>query len=213
MIPYALMPVPRQRFTDLDGLPYPLGTLSFYEAGTNTPKAVYADWNGVTSLGATVTLDAGGFAPALYLDRGGYKVVLADALAEVVWTEDGVCDTAGTFFNRIGVEWTAGTSTTGAYEITDDDRFVTINATTGAVPCVVTLPSAATHLSPLCVKNLGTIPVALTCSGSDTIEGATDPYLLSDGIYPLLPSVWLMADGIGAWWVIASHGGTATSLI
>jgi len=209
-LPYALMPVPRQRFVDLDGHPYALGSLSFFEAGSDTPKSVYADAAAVTSLTAVVTLDAYGVAPAIFLDRGGYKVVLADADGGWVWTEDGVEDVAGTFFNRIGAEWLAGESVTADYAIVETDRFVPVTA---SAPVTLSLPLASNHLSPLCVKNLGSAAVTLVCSGANTLEGTADPYVIPFGAYPLYPTVWLMADGVSSWWVMASHGGEATSLM
>ena len=210
-LPYALMPVPRQQFCDPDGLPYAGGTLYFYEAGTSTPKAVYSTAEGSVSLGTSVTLDAGGYAVALFLSPGGYKVSLYDADDVLVWTQDGVEDIASTFFDALGTNLVTGAdSESSGYIVTRDDWFVSMSSTGGADPCVVTLPQCADHPAPLIIKNLGTVAIAVMPDGGDTIDGVNDTYTIPAGTPssdpPVLPTIWLANNNGSAWFILASHG-------
>lgn len=206
-LPYALMPVCRQQFLDPDGNPYAGGTLTFYEAGTSTPKAVYSTSDGSVSLGTSVTLDAGGYAVAIYLAPGGYKVVLSDADDVVIWTQDEVEDIASTFLAELGLNLLEGAKDeTSGYEVLTTDSFVSLASTGGADPCVVTLPAASTHSLPLCIKNLGTVALAVTPNGGDTIDGINAVYTVPAAVSPLFPAIWMMSDGSSGWHIVASHG-------
>lgn len=206
-LPYALMPLPRQQFLDADANPYAGGSLYFYVAGTSTPKTVYADAAGAVPLGTSVVLDAGGYAPAIFLSPGGHKVVLRDANAVTIWTVDNVEDVGLTFWDRLGEELLAGAlGVSSGYVVLTDDLFVTISSTGGPNPCVITLPAASAHPQPLCLKNAGTIPCSIVPNGGDTIEGINEAYTLAAGATPNWPTVWLMADGSSSWWIVASHG-------
>jgi len=205
-LPYALMPVPRQQFCDGDSVPYAGGTLYFYEAGTSTPKAVYSTSTGNVALGTTVVLDASGYAPAIYLAPGGYKVILKDVDDVAIWTQDNVEDIALTFFDALGEELLLGTTgVTSGYIVLSTDLFVTVNSTGGPNPCVITLPAATGHSQPVCIKNVGTVRCAITPNGGDTIEGVNEQFFINAGATPNWPTVWLMADGASAWWIVASH--------
>jgi hypothetical protein len=79
----------------------PNSKLYFYQNGTTTPKAVYADKNKVTSLGAVVDcIDASGVFPPIFLD-GTYRVTLKNAagVTQTGWPVDNVGgeDTTGQF--------------------------------------------------------------------------------------------------------------------
>lgn len=65
------------------------GTIEFYAVGSTTPKAVFADYQGNTSLGSTVTLDGAGHA-TIFLGAGLYKCILKDSLGAIIDTIDGV---------------------------------------------------------------------------------------------------------------------------
>jgi hypothetical protein len=64
------------------------GKLYTYAAGTNTPQATWADAASVTPNANPVVLDARG--EALIYWSGNYKLVLRDALDNVIWTVDNV---------------------------------------------------------------------------------------------------------------------------
>ena len=79
----------------------PGSKLYFYQNGTSTPKAVYADKNKNTSLGAEVEcIDASGVFPPIFLD-GTYRVELKNAAGttQTGWPVDNVGgeDTVGAF--------------------------------------------------------------------------------------------------------------------
>jgi len=70
---------PRPIFFGLDGrTPLAAGRLQYYEAGTSTPKEVYEDANGATSLGVSIILDAAGMIEdtGVWLGEGRYKVIV-----------------------------------------------------------------------------------------------------------------------------------------
>lgn len=79
---------PRWRAIDANGDPMNGAILKFFEAGTSTPLPVYADVNGVTSLGVTVTADAGGLFAELFMLGQAYKIELYTSANVLVWTAD-----------------------------------------------------------------------------------------------------------------------------
>jgi hypothetical protein len=78
----------------------PNSKLYFYQNGTSTPKAVYADKNKNTSLGAVVTSDPAGVFVPIFLD-GTYRVELKNSAGatQTGWPVDNVGgeDTVGAF--------------------------------------------------------------------------------------------------------------------
>lgn len=96
----------------------PASVLYFYQNGTSTPKAVYADKNKVTSLGATVTADAAGVFVPIFLD-GTYRVTLKNAagVTQTGWPVDNVGgeDTQGQFDDYSAVtSYSTGDIVTGS---------------------------------------------------------------------------------------------------
>lgn len=86
----TLLPfVASQWFTDAGDAVLSGGSLEFYEVGTTTPKAVYADYQNLTPIGSVVTLNGAGKA-TIFLGSGGYKVILKDALGATLDTKDGI---------------------------------------------------------------------------------------------------------------------------
>jgi len=84
---------PRPQFEDANGAPLDLGsTLTFYSAGTTTPKAIYADSSLDTPLDNPLTLDAGGYVPegGVWLAEGSYKLVVKNSLGATEWTQDNI---------------------------------------------------------------------------------------------------------------------------
>jgi len=79
---------PGQRLTDTDGVPFASCEVSFYEAGTTTPKLVYADADLTVSLGSTVYTDSAGYPVTsngsttktlVYTDTNAYKIAIVSA--------------------------------------------------------------------------------------------------------------------------------------
>lgn len=80
----ALAPIVFPLFGDGTGLP--LGTATFYEAGTTTPKNTYTDSAGGTPNDNPLTFDANGFKQVW--GSGNYKIVVSNAAATVTYTID-----------------------------------------------------------------------------------------------------------------------------
>lgn len=77
---------PRWRAIDANGDPLPNAVLEFFEAGTSTPLPVYADVDGNTALGVTVTSDLGGLFPEMFMLPQAYDINLYDENAVLVWS-------------------------------------------------------------------------------------------------------------------------------
>lgn len=80
--------VPRARQVSTTGAPMNGCKFKFYEAGSSTPLNVYADVDGITSLGATVTADAFGLFAEMFMLPQAYKVEFCNSADTVVWTAD-----------------------------------------------------------------------------------------------------------------------------
>jgi hypothetical protein len=87
---------PRPQYITNAGVVASFGRLAFYEASTQTLKAVY-DQDGVTPITNPVVLDSAGRSPAIKLGEGDYKVILesfigydefAQPIYQTEWTVD-----------------------------------------------------------------------------------------------------------------------------
>lgn len=78
---------PRQTEPNLNGIIAAGWTYYYYEPGTTTPKSVFSDPELETAAGTSITSDANGRFPAIYLN-GAYKVVLKDDEGAEQWTLD-----------------------------------------------------------------------------------------------------------------------------
>lgn len=76
---------PGQRLLDTEGTPFASCEVNFYEAGTTTPKLVYADAELTTELGTTVYTDSAGYPVTssgsstktlVYTDTSAYKITI-----------------------------------------------------------------------------------------------------------------------------------------
>lgn len=81
---------PNQQFADSTGLPYAGGSLTFYASGTTTLLNTYSDKALTIANTNPVVLDSAGRAGGVFLQNLAYKVVLADANSNVIWTYDPV---------------------------------------------------------------------------------------------------------------------------
>lgn len=79
---------PRWRAIDANGNPMSGAILKFYEAGLVTPAPVYADVNGSTPLGVTVTADGGGLFAEIFMAAHAYGVELYTSANVLVWSAD-----------------------------------------------------------------------------------------------------------------------------
>ena len=93
----VLLPSPIQQFT-FNGDPVAGGTVAFYQSGTFTAQAIYADAGAVNLLPNPITLNSGGLpqnasgAPTpIYLTPGtAYRVVLKNSSGVQLWLADNV---------------------------------------------------------------------------------------------------------------------------
>lgn len=210
-MPGELIPWIRHQFLDADGAPLSLGTLSSFVAGTSTPAATYSDATLATANPVVIDLDASGLTPGpVFLGAFGYKFELANSLGAVILTIDSVENVGQVFAATYGTQLVSASALDEAsgYIVPDDDTitFVTMDSTGGANPCVVTLPAASARSKPLVIKNMGTIALAVTPNGSDTIDGIAAAYTVAASASPLFRTITLNSDGVDAWWVTASVG-------
>lgn len=83
----TLSPSPKLQFFDANGNPLVGGKLYSYAAGTTTPLATYADYNGSTTNSNPVILDSRGEAN-VWLSSSYYKLKLTDSNNVEIWTVD-----------------------------------------------------------------------------------------------------------------------------
>lgn len=77
---------PRFQSLDDNGAILSNGYLEFFEAGTSTPLAVYADVDGITSLGVVVTADISGLFPEMFMLPQAYDINLYDENDVLIWS-------------------------------------------------------------------------------------------------------------------------------
>jgi hypothetical protein len=81
------------QYFNASGEPLVNGLIYFYESGTTTPKATYADINQTVANPNPVVLDASGYQPNIFFN-GVAKAVLATSANVQIQTRDPVGDTA-----------------------------------------------------------------------------------------------------------------------
>lgn len=140
----ALFPAAQQWFDTL-GNPLSSGTLTFYSAGTTTPKNVYSDYNLNNSLGNVVTLDSAG--TSTIFGSGAYKVVVKTSSGATVKTQDNIYLLGGfSYDSTTGIVNIAGTNnyfTMGSSGLLRPVRLQYATATNGGTT-VISQPT--THL-------------------------------------------------------------------
>ena len=85
----TLSPAPKLQFFDANGNPLVGGKLYSYAAGTTTPLATYANYNGSISNTNPVILDSRGEAN-VWLSSSYYKLKLVDSSDVEIWTVDNI---------------------------------------------------------------------------------------------------------------------------
>ena len=210
-LPGSLLPWIDLQFHDSVGAPLALGTLEFFEAGSDSVhKAVYADPARTVAYTNPLSLGAEGrpWGP-IYLAPGGYSVVIRDAGGEQVGpVRDGIEDVGLTWLESLGLALAAGAKSVGAwYAIVSTDVLVTV-ASSGGVddPCPVTLPPVAGRAMPLAVKNVGSKAVALYPTGSDTIDMVSGVWTLPAAAGRVCPTLWMSPDGVSNYYILGNHG-------
>lgn len=206
-MPAGLLPWIKPQFTDAAGDPVASGKLYSFVAGTDTPQPTYSDVDlEVANLNPTQLNAAGQSATSLYLLPTGYKFRLDTAAGVPLWTVDDVEDVGQVFAAGFGRALTEGAkAVTSSYSTVVTDRLVTVASTGGPDPCIVNLLPAATATQPVCIKNTGDVPCAVTPNGSDSLDGVNAAYTLPGATATTQPAIWLAPDGVSTWYIVASH--------
>lgn len=189
--------------------PNALGTLETFIAGTATPAATYSDSDLAVANPVILDLDASGRPEVdVYLAAHGYKFILKDALGATIWSRDNIEDVGQVFAATYGNLQTVGSKNVVSGYTVDPatDSLITVNSSGGATPCVINLPAAADAPTPITIKNMGTIALAITPNGVETIDGIAAAYAVAASASPLFRTVELKSDGVNAWWVTGSVG-------
>jgi hypothetical protein len=207
--PSVLLPwLPRQ-ICDDDNLTLANGSITFVITGTSTPKAVYSTALRTVSLGTTVSLDAAGRAPAIFLGVGGYDITVNNSAAVPQYTLVNVIDSCLSFFLAAGTTATeGGKSVSTGYTMLQTDNLITMNGgTLNFLAAALRVAGSATSGLPVTVKNISTT-TAITCTpnGSDTIEGGLATYSIPAAVSPNFPTATFCSDTVSTWWITSSHG-------
>lgn len=84
----VLLPQGKQQYFTSAGVPLVGGKVFTYDAGTTNPRTTWADAGQIAPNTNPIILDARGEATIFW--SGAYKVVIKDALDNVIWTVDGI---------------------------------------------------------------------------------------------------------------------------
>jgi len=205
----ALLPWIKPQFADAAGTPVASGKLYSFVAGTAlTPQPTYSDVELTIANPNPSLLNAAGQSPtAIYLLPTGYLFRLDTAADVTLWTVDDVEDVGAAFAASFGLALTAGgKAVTSGYTVLATDRLVTVASTGGPAPCVINLLAVADATQTVTIKNTGTVALSVVPDGSDTIDGVNAAYAVPAAAAPTQPAIGLAPDGVGAWYILASHG-------
>lgn len=211
MTTYAgtIIPWVEMRFIDATGAPLVGAKLYSYTAGTSSALPTYSDVDLDVENANPIVTDADGrpTSGAIYLAPAGYKFKLTDADDVELWTRDNVADVGAIFANNFGLEQEAGgKDVTSGYEVLNTDRLVTVDSTGGADPCLINMISATLSQQQVTIKNLGTVALAVTPNGAETIDGVAAAFTVPAAATPTFPAIVLVPDGVSNWWIVGSHG-------
>lgn len=198
------------RVLDNNGRPVSGGSIEFYEAGTTTPRTVYADSDLGTPLGTSVDLDSGGYPVTgggtrtmIYTGTTNYKAVILDALGASIVSHDDIPGALAIVDDPTNaIPRTPVSSKTSSYTIVSGDRGKIINANPTSGALTVTLPSAVTvgDSWKVAVRHDGTanyVTVATVGSQSISYQGGA-PTSVVLGLRG--QSIWLTSDGSN--WIV-----------
>lgn len=191
---------PGFRLTDSDtGAPISGAVIRFFDAGTTTPRTVYADQDLLTALGTSVTTDSLGYPTSsgttktiVYVDTASYKVTVEDSDAVVLATHDnvkGALDTTG--FGGSGAVTASFPVVTKSLDYSvvagDQNKLIAVNCSSGDV--TLTLPSAVT------VGNGWAVRVQHAGSANQALLATVSSQTISEGAKSFGTSFALALDG------------------
>mgnify|MGYP001182229735 CR=1 FL=1 len=178
----AVLFTPRFQAGDANGLPLAGAKLSFFQAGTTTPIAVYQDEGATTPWTNPVVADSAGVFPAIYLVVAShFKFVLTDADDVVIQTVDdivvsGVTDGDKGSIIVNGEDWSLNDGVVGAANISNE----------GGEQAAISLK--------LGLLSDGDVQIYVSPAGNDaTGDGSSGaPFATPQRAYDSLP--WLIKD-------------------
>ncbi len=194
-----------QQFTTDAGLPLAGGLVEFFNTGLGTHKATYS--NADLAIGHVnanpVVLDAGGRAQ-IFLLTGGYDCTIKDSGGTLIRSISNFEDVGATFLGSLGVTMAGGArAVTSGYTILATDYLVTVNSTGGPNPCLINLPTSASRLQDITIKNLGTVALSIVPNGSDTIDTTLTSFAIPAASSPTFPWHTFRPDGVSTYFVVS----------
>jgi hypothetical protein len=192
----------KYQFFDNNGDPLAGGLLYTYLVGTSTDQPTYSDHALATEHANPIVLDSAGRA-TIFFDSVRYKLVLKDADGVTIWTVDGFAD-EGRLLRAFLGQAVGEVEVDHGYEIEETDHVVTVHSL-GTNPAVINLPPASDRTTPVVIKNVHTIALAVTPASGDEIEGSTSAYTVPAASGVSQPAITLLSDGESNWHIVASH--------
>jgi len=208
LFPGELIPWVQMTFVDEDGQTVIGGKLYSYEAGTSTPQPTYTDADLAVPHPNPIILDSAGRPESpIYLLATGYSFTLTDADDVQIWEIDSVENVGAAFAATFGLTLGSGSkNVTSGFQILVSDRLVTVESTGGPNPCVVTLLPVADATQPITIKNVGTVPVTVTASGTDKVDLNATTFTLPAATALNLPTITLVPYPPSDWLILSSYG-------
>lgn len=210
----ALFPL-GYRFEDAQGVPYSGATVEFYDAGTTSPKTVFADKDLTVELGTSITTDSAGRPTSdgttptdIFVGTADYKFVLKDADGNTIETKDnrpGAVQSASPTDVSVTASFPVVTKSL-AYSVVADDQNSLFKVNCSSADVTLTLPSAVT------VGNGWAIRIQHAGSANQAILATVSSQTISEGSKSFSTQYVLALNGEdielrsdGGNWVVVSH--------
>lgn len=204
---------PMLRISDANGNPVSNGTVEFYEAGTSTPKTVYADKDLSTTLGTVISTDSSGYPKTsgnartlVFTGTSAFKMIVKDAAGITLVTHDNVPGAVAIpVTDEIALPETPVSSKTSTYTVVAADQGKVINANPTSGSFAITLLSAVTAEDGfrVTIRHAGTANVVTIRSTAGQTIGISGASVTSFSLKSLGEAVQLVSDG-GNWYVDGS---------
>lgn len=209
---------PGYRLTDSStGAPLEGAVVSFFDAGTTTPKTVYSDAALSVVLGTSVTTDALGYPTSdgttktmIYVGTAAYKVRVSTAGGTTIAEHDNIAGAVTTFEpGNVAVTATRPVSTKSlAYTVLTTDQSAVFAGNCSSADVTFTLPSAVTVGAGwfVTVQHAGSAnQVIISTSSSQSISSGVTNYGAVLTLSLSGEEVTLISDG-GNWRAISHTG-------
>ena len=210
----ALFPL-GYRFEDAQGVPYSGATVEFYDAGTTSPKTVFADKDLTVELGTSITTDSAGRPTSdgttptdIFVGTADYKFVLKDADGNTIETKDnrpGAVQSASPTDVSVTASFPVVTKSL-AYSVVADDQNSLFKVNCSSADVTLTLPSAVT------VGNGWAIRIQHAGSANQAILATVSSQTISEGSKSFSTQYVLALNGEdielrsdGGNWNVVSH--------